>query len=72
MRPPVTTLLSTPKPADKLVRTYRKLGKLADLVKEGKSLAIHTNYAKATHKKRNPITEAKDKTLPIELKQYKA
>jgi hypothetical protein len=70
--PDTTTFLSTPEPTDKLVQAYRKLAKLADLVKEGKSLAIHTNYAKALHKQRNPTTEAKDKMLHTELKQYKA
>lgn len=45
---------------------------LADIVKEGKSLAIHTSYAKTLHNQRNPITQAKEKMLPIEYKQYKA
>ncbi|OQE14149.1 hypothetical protein PENFLA_c040G05421 [Penicillium flavigenum] len=70
--PDTTTFLSTPEPTDKLVQAYRKLERLADLVNEDKSLAIHTNYAKALHKQRNPITEAKDKMLPAELKQYNA
>jgi hypothetical protein len=70
--PDTTTFLSTPEPTDKLVQAYRKLEKLADLVREDKSLAIHTNYAKALHKQRNPIAEAKDKMLPAELRQYNA
>ncbi|KAJ6186650.1 hypothetical protein N7519_007951 [Penicillium mononematosum] len=70
--PDTTNFLSTPEPTDKLVQAYRKLAKLADLVKEGKSLAIHTNYAKALHKQRNPITEAKDNMLPSKLSQYNA
>lgn len=70
--PDITTFLSTSEPTDKLVQTYRKLEKLAELVTEGKSLAIHTNYAKAPQKELDPIAEAMKKMRSIEIEQYNA
>ncbi|CDM33162.1 hypothetical protein DTO013E5_5656 [Penicillium roqueforti] len=70
--PDTTTFLSTPQPTDKLVETHKKLKRLAELIGEGKSLAIHTNYAKAPQKERNPIDEAKKRMRSIEIEQYNA
>ncbi|KGO70282.1 hypothetical protein PITC_021010 [Penicillium italicum] len=70
--PDTTTILSTPQPTDRLVQTYKKLKRLADLVHQGKSLAIHTNYTKAPKKERDPIAEAKKKMRSTEINQYDA
>ncbi|KAJ5371669.1 hypothetical protein N7517_003675 [Penicillium concentricum] len=70
--PDTTAFLAIPEPMDKLVATYKKIDKLAELVREGKSLAIHTNYAKAQQKECDAITEAKSKMLPLEIEQFNA
>ncbi|KAJ5817344.1 hypothetical protein N7447_009577 [Penicillium robsamsonii] len=70
--PDTTTFLAIPEPTDKLVAIYKKLDKLAEIVREGKSLAIHTNYAKAPQKECDAIIEANSKMFPVEIEQFNA
>ncbi|CAI7591887.1 unnamed protein product [Penicillium glandicola] len=65
-------VMSTPQPNDKLVKTYKKVAKLAALVQKGKSLAIHTGYINATQNECDAITEAKKEMFPAEIEQFNA
>ncbi|KAJ6127857.1 hypothetical protein N7471_009074 [Penicillium samsonianum] len=67
--PTTAIFLSTPDPTDTLLETYKKVDRLAALVREGKSLAIHTNHAKPP---RDAITEVKKTMTVLETVQCEA
>lgn len=58
--------------SDNFEETIRKMEALTAVVKQGKSLAIHTVSARAAHQTRDPEELAKRAMTPRELRQYNA
>lgn len=69
---PNTTLLPAPEPTDDLETTTKKVCALASIIKQGKSLAIHTGYKAAVHEIQDPQKLAEQRMTPTELRQFTA